>query len=53
MDPFHRPHFKQCDDLMAATRYAVMMIRHAKTGKQVQDWYRPIQYPPRYFANIV
>lgn len=44
---------KQRDDLMAATRYAVMMLRHAKTGKQVQDWNGPIQYPPRYFAKIV
>jgi hypothetical protein len=44
---------KQRNDVMAATRYAVVMIRHAKTDKQVQDWSRPIQDPARYFANIV
>lgn len=33
---------KQRDDLMAATRYAMMMVRHARTKKQVRDWSRPV-----------
>ena len=36
---------KEGDDLMAATRYALMMIRFARTEKQRRDFHREIKYP--------
>jgi phage terminase large subunit-like protein len=36
--------FKEGDDLMAATRYAVMMLRHAQTAKSYKDFRRPLVY---------
>jgi hypothetical protein len=35
---------KEGDDLMAATRYAIMMLRHAQTAKGYQDFRRPLNY---------
>jgi hypothetical protein len=35
---------KEGDDLMAATRYAVMMLRHAQTSKSYKDFRRPLVY---------
>jgi hypothetical protein len=36
---------KEGDDLMAATRYAVMMLRYARTAKSAADFRRKIEYP--------
>lgn len=36
---------KEGDDLMAATRYAVMMLRYASTQKSYQDFRRSLSYP--------
>ena len=36
---------KEGDDLMAATRYAIMMLRHASTAKSYKDFRRPLVYP--------
>ena len=36
---------KEGDDLMAATRYALMMLRFARTEKQRRDFHREIVYP--------
>jgi len=36
---------KENDDLMCATRYAVMMLRFAQTVKEHQDFYGRINYP--------
>jgi hypothetical protein len=33
------------DDLMAATRYAVMMLRFARTATAYAKFHRPIVYP--------
>jgi hypothetical protein len=35
---------KEGDDLMAATRYAIMMLRHASTAKSYKDFRRPLVY---------
>lgn len=35
---------KEGDDLMAATRYAVMMLRHARTTRQFDSFRREIKY---------
>jgi len=37
--------FKQNDDLMAATRYAIMMLRFASTKKAYDNFRRPLAYP--------
>jgi Terminase RNaseH-like domain len=37
--------FKEGDDLMAATRYAVMMLRHARTTRQFDSFRREIHNP--------
>jgi phage terminase large subunit-like protein len=42
--------FKEGDDLMAATRYAVMMLRHASTKAAYDRFRRPIQYSKAYVA---
>jgi hypothetical protein len=45
---FHRKDgkvVKEGDDLMAATRYAVMMLRYARTAKSAADFRRKIEYP--------
>jgi hypothetical protein len=45
---FHRKDgkiVKESDDLMAATRYALMMLRHASTEKSYRDFRRPLVYP--------
>ena len=36
---------KEGDDLMSATRYAVMMLRHARTATEYNRFYRKIEYP--------
>lgn len=36
---------KEGDDLMCATRYALMMLRHAQTIKSYKDFRRPLVYP--------
>ena len=36
---------KEGDDLMAATRYAIMMLRFASTKAAYDKFRRPIEYP--------
>jgi len=36
---------KENDDLMAATRYALMMLRYARTAKSAADFRRKLEYP--------
>ena len=36
---------KEGDDLMSATRYALMMLRHASTKAAHDKFRRPIKYP--------
>jgi hypothetical protein len=36
---------KEGDDLLAATRYAVMMLRHAKTEGAYRNFHRKIEMP--------
>jgi len=36
---------KEGDDLMCATRYALMMLRHASTAKSYHNFRRQIVYP--------
>jgi phage terminase large subunit-like protein len=36
---------KEGDDLMAATRYALMMLRHARTAAALESFRRPIAMP--------
>ena len=36
---------KEGDDLMAATRYALMMLRYASTKAAYDSFNRPLQYP--------
>ena len=38
---------KEGDDLLCATRYAVMMLRYAKTKSFNDKWRRPIEYTDR------
>ena len=38
---------KEGDDLMSATRYAVMMLRHARTAAEYNRFYRKIEYRKR------
>ena len=38
---------KEGDDLMSATRYAVMMLRHARTAAEYNRFYRKMEYPSR------
>jgi phage terminase large subunit-like protein len=38
---------KEGDDLLCATRYAIMMLRHASTQSFNDKWNRPIEYPTR------
>ncbi len=42
--------FKEGDDLMAATRYALMMLRHARTATAYDAFRRPIEMPKMGFA---
>jgi hypothetical protein len=35
---------KEYDDLLCASRYALMMKRHASTAKARRDFYRKIEY---------
>jgi phage terminase large subunit-like protein len=37
--------FKEGDDLMAATRYGLMMLRHARSETGYRNFYREIVYP--------
>ena len=41
---------KEDDDLMAATRYALMMLRYARTETQKRNFNRTIEYPKVYMA---
>ena len=36
---------KEADDLMAATRYGIMMLRFASTKATYDKFRRPIEYP--------
>ena len=36
---------KEGDDLMAATRYALMMLRHASTARSFRNFHRKLVYP--------
>ena len=36
---------KEGDDLIAATRYALMMLRYARTEKERRNFHREIEYP--------
>ena len=36
---------KEYDDLMSATRYAVMMLRYARTAQEYNSFHRKIEYP--------
>jgi hypothetical protein len=36
---------KEPDDLLCASRYALMMLRYASTAKARREFYREIQYP--------
>ena len=36
---------KEGDDLMAATGYALMMLRYARTEKERRNFHREIEYP--------
>jgi len=38
---------KEGDDLMCATRYALMMLRHASTAKSYHNFRRKLDYPAR------
>jgi phage terminase large subunit-like protein len=40
---------KEGDDLMSATRYAVMMLRHARTTRQFDSFRRELKYPKQVF----
>lgn len=37
---------KERDDLMSATRYALMMLRHARTVADYESFNRKLVYPP-------
>ena len=39
---------KEGDDLLCATRYALMMLRHANTKASHDKWRREIEYPKSY-----
>ena len=36
---------KEGDDLLAATHYAVMSLRHARTETQYRNFHRPLEMP--------
>jgi Terminase RNaseH-like domain len=36
---------KEGDDLIAATRYTLMMLRYARTEKERRNFHREIEYP--------
>lgn len=36
---------KERDDLMSATRYGLMMLRHATNERRIKDYLRPLKYP--------
>ena len=40
--------FKEGDDLMSATRYAVVMLRYAQTVKAYDNFRRELKYTARY-----
>jgi Terminase RNaseH-like domain len=42
---------KEGDDLMAATRYAIMMLRFAQTARSYRDFRRKLEYPGRAGCN--
>jgi hypothetical protein len=37
--------FAENDDLLCAVRYALMMLRYARTSTSAANFNRPIQYP--------
>ncbi|MFY9840374.1 MAG: hypothetical protein WAK55_28695 [Xanthobacteraceae bacterium] len=41
---------KEGDDLLCATRYALMMLRYATTQSFNDKWRRPIEYPDQRYA---
>ena len=38
---------KLADDLLAATRYGIMMLRFARPLRARRDFYRPLEWPDR------
>ena len=42
---YSRQVVKEGDDLMAATRYGIMMLRFASTKAAYDKFRRPIEYP--------
>jgi hypothetical protein len=40
---------KLADDLLAATRYGIMMLRYARPLRARRDFYRPLELPSRGF----
>jgi len=36
---------KENDDLLCATRYGVMMLRHARTPEAYNNFHRKIEFP--------
>jgi hypothetical protein len=48
--PYHRKDgkvVKEMDDLMSATRYAVMMLRYGRSVQAADNFRRPIEEYPR------
>jgi hypothetical protein len=41
---------REGDDLLCATRYALMMLRHASTQSFSDKWNRPIEYGKEVYA---
>jgi Terminase RNaseH-like domain len=41
---------KEGDDLLCATRYGLMMLRHASTQSFSNKWNSPIEYPEQRYA---
>jgi len=41
---------KEGDDLLCATRYALMALRHATTRSFADKWRAKIDYPKAYYA---
>ena len=41
---------KEGDDLLAASRYAIMMLRFARTETQRRNFHREIKYPKRTYV---
>jgi hypothetical protein len=49
-DWFHREAHGERDDLMSATRYAIMSLRHARAEDARCAWDAPIAWPEKGFV---